>query len=411
MSPPAKEAPDALTIRAKPRPVTRLSRKAIAGLLGGAALVVLGGTLWALRPPAAKPPPDELYSTEHRAVAEGVSRLPRDYAGVAKEADSTNAPKLGPPLPGDLGLPIVAAQTDGRMAGGGAPSIGSANPGAPTVASQAREQRLKAAQDAIASPLFSVADHGRSAPAIGGEPGVIRDSLAIPTTAEAPNQNSPTLSRHEAFANAAGDPQTASAHRLEAPASPYSVLAGTVILAALVTGLNSDLPGQVIATVTAPVYDTVTGEILLVPQGSRLLGTYDSQTAFGDSRALVVWTRLILPNGRSVVLDQLPGVDAQGFAGVADSVDHHWRRLIGGAAVSSLLGVGAELASPQTNGSDGQIVIAARNSVKDTVNQVGQELTQHNLDIKPTIKIRPGFPLRVLLSRDLVLEPYSGPRN
>lgn len=409
MTAPAKEAPEALAIRAKPRPVTRLSRKAIAGLLGGAALMMLGGTLWALRPPAAKPAPDELYSTEHRAVAEGVSRLPQDYAAAANEGDSVAAPKLGPPLPGDLGLPIVAAQTDGRMAGGGAPSIGSPDPGGPTVASQAREQRLKAAQDAIASPLFSVSDRGRAAPSIGSEAGGVQDALAIPAAAAAPSQNGPTLSRHEAFANASGDQQTASAHRLEAPASPYSVLAGTVIPAALVTGLNSDLPGQVIATVTATVYDTVTGRTLLVPQGSRLLGTYDSQTAFGDSRAMVVWTRLILPNGRSVILDRLPGVDAQGFAGVADSVDHHWRRLIGGAAVSSLLGVGAEVASPQTNGSDSRIVIAARNGVQDTVNQVGQELTRRNLDIKPTIKVRPGFPLRVVVSRDLVLEAYPTP--
>lgn len=405
MTAPTKEPPEALAIRARPRPVTRLSRKAIAGLLGGSALVVLGGTLWALRPPAAKPAPDELYSTEHRAVAEGVSRLPRDYAGVVKERDFGSTPKLGPPLPGDLGLPIVAAQADGRMAAG-APPIGSLSPGAPAVVNQSREQRLKAAQDAIASGLFSVADRGRAVAATVGEAGA-RDAFAIPATTEMPSKIGPTPSRHEAFANAAGDQQTASAHRLEAPASPYSVLAGTVILAALVTGLNSDLPGQVIATVTAPVYDTVTGGILLVPQGSRLLGAYDSQTAFGDSRALVVWTRLILPNGRSVILDRLSGVDAQGFAGVTDSVDHHWRQLIGGAAVSSLLGVGAELASPQTNGSDGQIVIAARNRVQDTVNQVGQELTRRNLDVKPTITIRPGFQLRVLVSRDLVLEPYG----
>jgi type IV secretion system protein VirB10 len=147
------------------------------------------------------------------------------------------------------------------------------------------------------------------------------------------------------------------------------------------------------------------------PQGARLLGTYDSQTAFGDSRAMVVWTRLILPNGRSVILDRLSGVDPQGFAGVADSVDHHWRRLIGGAAVSSLLGVGAELAAPSTSGGDSQIVIATRNGVQDAVNQVGQELTRRNLDIKPTIEVRPGLPLRVLVSRDLVLEPYSSPRN
>ncbi|CAN7491313.1 conjugal transfer protein TraI [Phenylobacterium sp. LjRoot225] len=388
--------------------MTRLSRKTIAGLLAVSAVVIMAGTLWALRPMEKKPSPDELYSTEHRAVAEGVTRLPRDYSSVASAA---GAPKLGPPLPGDLGLPIVAAQAGGRMAAGATPAMGPTVPGASAVADQARDQRLKAAQDAVGSPLFSVSDRGRAAPATGEVAADGGSSLIVPTAAETPGPSGSTPSRHEAFANTVGDQQSVSAHRLEAPASPYSVLAGTVISAALVTGLNSHLPGQVIATVTAPVYDTVSGRILLIPQGARLLGTYDSQTAFGDSRALVVWTRLILPNGRSVILDRLSGVDAQGFAGVADSVDHHWRRLIGGAAVSSLLGVGAELATPQTSGGDGQIVIATRNGVQDTVNQVGQELTRRNLDIKPTIKVRPGFPLRVLVSRDLVLEPYSSPRD
>ena len=121
---------------------------------------------------------------------------------------------------------------------------------------------------------------------------------------------------------------------------------------------------------------------------------------------LVVWTRLLLPNGRSVILDRQSAVDAQGFAGLSDQVDHHWRRLIGGAAVSTLLGVGAELATPQSDGSNGQVIIAARDGVQDTVNQVGQELTRRNLDIKPTLKVRPGFTIRVLVSKDLVLEPY-----
>ena len=124
---------------------------------------------------------------------------------------------------------------------------------------------------------------------------------------------------------------------------------------------------------------------------------------------MVVWNRLILPNGRSVVLDRLSATDAQGYAGVTDTVDNHWKRLIGRHLLSSAIGVGAGLASPdaQATGSNGEIVIATRNGVQDTVNQVGQELTKRNLDIKPTIKIRSGYPLRVLVSRDLVLEPYA----
>lgn len=415
VDPVAKAQPEALAIRARPRPVTRLSRKALTGLLGVAALTVLGGTIWALKPPAKKTSADELYSTDRKATAEGLNTLPKDYAALG--ADNGGVPKLGPPLPGDLGRPILKAQQDGRVGADGMTPIGAAGSPAATAADEARQQQLKSAQDAIGSPLFSVSDTRSAASSVAGAGPSDVTALAQALTPTSPAANgAPTAptgsapSRHETFASASGDQLTVSTHRLDAPASPYSVMAGTTINAALVTGLDSDLPGQVIATVTAPVFDTVTGRVLLIPQGSRLLGMYDSQVAFGESRAMVVWTRLILPNGRSEVLDRLSATDRQGFAGVTDTVDNHWGRLVGGAALSSLLGVGAELAAPenQTNGTSGEIVIATRNGVQDTVNQVGQELTRRNLDIKPTIKVRPGYPLRVLVSRDLVLEPYSG---
>jgi type IV secretory pathway VirB10-like protein len=413
IEPPSDKAPpDSLAIRARPRPVTRLSRKALAGILGVSAVLILGGTLWALRTPARKAASDELYSTDRKATAEGLNTLPKDYASLG-----AGVPKLGPPLPGDLGRPILGAEQAGRLPAGAVPAMGAAN--APAgAADEVRQQQIKATQDAIGSGLFSVSDvRGALGGAGGGAPaadlGALTQALTGPIAGAAPTATpaagSLTASRHEAFANATSDQATVSAHRLEAPVSPYTVMAGTVIAAALVTGLDSDLPGQVIATVTAPVFDSVTGHTLLIPQGSRLLGTYDSQVAFGESRAMVVWTRLILPDGRSVVLDRLPGADAQGYAGVADTVDNHWGRLIGGAVLTSALGVGAELASPetQTTGNNGEIVIATRNGVQDTVNQVGQELTRRNLDIKPTIKVRPGFPLRVLVSKDLVLESYG----
>lgn len=407
MTEPTKERPETLAIRAKPRPVTRLSRKALAGLLGGAAVVVLGGAIWALRPPMKPKAPDELYSVDRRATAEGLNRLPRNYAGLGTGANGV--PQLGPPLPGDLGEPILRAKQDGRIPEGATPQIGPAAPS--SAADQVREEQLKTAREAIGSPLFSASSKPAVSAADPGADGpstrAIIPALGLPTSDTSATRAELTPSRHEAFARAASGESTASAHRLTSPESPFTIMAGTVISAALVTGLNSDLPGQVIATVTAPVFDSVTGRTLLIPQGARLLGTYDSQTSFGESRAMVVWTRLVLPDGRSLVLDRMAGADAQGQAGLTDVVDHHWRRLVSGALVSSLLGVGAELASPQTSGGEGQIVIGARDGVQDTVNQVGQELSRRNLDIKPTIKIRPGLPLRVLVSSDLVLEPYS----
>ena len=191
-------------------------------------------------------------------------------------------------------------------------------------------------------------------------------------------------------------------------------MAGTIIPAAMVTGLNSDLPGQAIATVTEPVYDTVSGKTLLIPQGSRLLGTYDAQVSYGQSRVLLVWTRLVMPDGSSIVLDRLSATDTRGFAGIEDEVDNHWGKLLAGAALSTLLGVGSELASQNRGIDQGQqtVVIATGRSAEDSVNQVGQQLTRRNLNAQPTLTVRPGFPVRVLVNKDLLLRPYgSGTRN
>jgi Bacterial conjugation TrbI-like protein len=138
-------------------------------------------------------------------------------------------------------------------------------------------------------------------------------------------------------------------------------------------------------------------------QGSKLIGTYDSQVSFGQDCVLLVWTRLIMPSGRSIVLERQPGADTQGFAGLEDEVDHHWARLVGAAALSTLLGVGAELGA--TN-NDSAILTALRRGSSDSLNQTGQQVVRRNLNIQPTITIRPGFPVRVIVNRDLMLAPY-----
>ena len=205
-----------------------------------------------------------------------------------------------------------------------------------------------------------------------------------------------------------GDAATSNTGTLQAPASPYTVMAGTVIPAALVTGINSDLPGQIIAEVTQPVYDTATGRYLLIPQGSRLIGRYDSQVAFGQQRVLLVWLRLVLPDTSSIALDKLPGIDPAGYAGVEDGVDWHWGRVLAGAALSTLLGVSSQMAiSNQGNINSGSTVLAFRDSAQDTANQVGQEITRRNLNIQPTLTVRPGFPVDVMVNKDMVLRPYQ----
>ncbi len=142
---------------------------------------------------------------------------------------------------------------------------------------------------------------------------------------------------------------------------------------------------------------------VLGAQGSKLIGVYDSQVSFGQSRVLLVWTRLIFPNGRSIVLERQPGADPEGYAGLEDQVDYHWSRLFMAAALSTLLSVGSELGASNT---DNDIVRALRRGSSDSLNQTGQQIVRRNLNVQPTLTIRPGFPVRVIVNRDLVLAPY-----
>ena len=418
-----KVAPERLELRARPRPVTRLSRRALIALGSGSSLVIGGLAIWALSTSHdAGKAPEELYSTDRKPVAEGLNTLPRDYAGVPP-APPPGVPQLGPPLPGDLGRPILSAGQQSTSPIAHAPGLAAAPPPGPSPEEQARLaeiQRLRQeAEAARRSGLFvQVAQRSEAQPA-GGEAALTGDAprqspfAAVPGSAESARSDETFAQngqdRKAAFLGGPVDNKVYATGRLQTPVSPYQVMAGTIIPAAMVTGLNSDLPGQAIANVTEPVYDTVTGRTLLIPQGSRLLGTYDAQVAYGQSRVLLVWTRLIMPDGSSIVLDRLSGADAKGFAGLEDETDNHWGKLLAGAALSTLLGVGAELGSGNRGSIDGSdtVVVATGRSAENSVNQVGQQITRRNLNIQPTLTVRPGFPVRVIVNKDLVLRPYE----
>ena len=192
-------------------------------------------------------------------------------------------------------------------------------------------------------------------------------------------------------------------HSLRTPLSPYQVMAGTIIPASLVTGLNSDLPGQIIAQITENVYDTPTGQHLLLPQGTRLLGRYDNDIDDGQSRALVVWNRLIRPDGSSLSIENLPGVDLSGQAGLRDKVDRHTAHLFKAAILSSGLSITAELGTDEED----RLVNAIRSGGQDTINQAGQQVVTRILSRKPTLRVRPGWRLGVIVNRDLILSPYN----
>ncbi|KWV49262.1 conjugal transfer protein TraI [Bradyrhizobium macuxiense] len=377
-------------LRAEHPRVTRLSRKVLAGGSAAALLVIGGAVLWSLQNNRSRnQPADELYSTEHHNVADGIETLPKDYTSSTRQA----IPQLGPPLPGDLGRPILAAQ-------GQSPTIG-ADP-----EQQRRDQETEAAR---VSHLFAATNGGELRPTAAAAVGSDRvmPPNATSTTADGLAQSG--QDRKLAFVNASVDRRTVSSDRITRPASPYIVQAGTVIPGALITGIRSDLPGQVTAQVTENVFDTPTGRFLLVPQGARLIGMYDSQVTFGQSRVLLVWTRLIMPNGRSIVLERQPGADTAGFTGLEDQVDNHWGELFKAAALSTFLAVGTELgAGSDTNSNDSAIIQALRHGASDSLNQTGQQVVRRSLNIQPTLTVRPGFPIRVIVNRDLILAPYGG---
>ncbi|MFG1379690.1 TrbI/VirB10 family protein [Xanthobacter autotrophicus] len=389
------EAMAAMRLRPEPPRVTRLSRKVLAGLGLFAGLGIGGALIYALQARKDHGPSQELYATDIKATPDGLAGLPKDYTGI---------PKLGPPLPGDLGRPILNAQTAAQPP---IPSMG----GMPNPALSPEEQRQQQETEAARTGrLFAQTNTRPASPAVVQQAGITSASSApaadLTSLGLAPQAATPTAQeRQTAFLNQAVDRRTVSLDRVAAPASANILQAGAVIPAALITGIRSDLPGQITAQVTENVHDSPTGRILLIPQGTRIIGQYDNGIGFGQRRVLLVWNRLIFPNGRSIVLERQPGADAEGYAGLEDGVDYHWGELFKAAVLSTILSVGA---SAGTSGSDSDLASALREGASDSISQTGRQIVQRQLNIAPTLTIRPGYPVRVIVTRDLVLEPYGG---
>lgn len=409
-----KVDPEQLELRAKPQPVTRISRKAL--YTGSAVVLVLiaGAVLFALDPPNwSEGSHKELLETHRKQTPDGLEKLPSSYDRI---------PKLGPPSPGDLGKTITRLERDLGIKPELRQPLPSYRPDPEAEFQRAERIRLarKAAQARESDLFFAVrakqtaplADSDKKSPDRTTRPSNLPDLATLSALAGLPNPNTDDDTRRAdpsgqraklAFLKQGPDDAIYNPHDEQKPVSPYQLMAGTIIPASLVTGLSSDLPGFVIAQVTENVFDSVAGRHLLIPQGARLVGKYDSVIAFGQERALVVWQRIIRPDGTSIVIDNLPATDEAGYAGIADKVDFHTWKLIKGIALSTLLGVGTEL-SLGSNESD--LVQAIRESTQENVNRAGQSIVQRTLDIQPTITIRPGWPLRVIVNKDIVLSPY-----
>lgn len=396
-APPRKEDPEALVLRGRPRPAVRFRRGLIVGITGAVAASLIALAWLALEPPSFRGPSVAVESDESRrgGAPDALADVPSSYGEV---------PRLGPPLPGDLGRPILEHR---RELGGdtASPALEANDAAAERAAAAAEAERQRVAAAAEAARSSAVIVQLRSAGSGAAPVKQEQAPLADPIRAEArpPNAALPASQQRKLeFASSA--PGDLNPHGLRTSPSPWTLSAGTVIPASLITGLNSDLPGIVIAQVTENVRDSATGRTILIPQGARLLGNYDSAVAFGQRRALLVWKRLVLPDGSSLELDSMPATDSGGYAGVADRVDFHTWQLLKGIALSTLLGVGTELSL----GGESDLVRAIRESAQQNAARAGDQITQHNLDVQPTITVRPGWPLRAIVHKDLVLQPWRG---
>ncbi|WP_314717795.1 TrbI/VirB10 family protein [Sphingobium yanoikuyae] len=409
-TPPLRKAPpETLTLRANPRRVVRFRRGVIIGGAAAGSLAIAGVAWMALGPKALRlVEASDKAITERHTPADQVMNLPGTYGEVPP-----GVPILGQPLPGDLGKPILDRQRQLEAGGGMMPNDPAMTP--VEQAAQAERQRIAAQAAQAREAGVMVQSSGRAAVASvasalgGGETpaatAAAEDTAPTDRLALNPDTDPNNQQRKLDFMGQSASGGIYNAHALQTPASPYQVMAGSVIAASLLTGLNSDLPGMVVAQVTENVFDTVTGRTLLIPQGSRLIGSYDSVVAFGQSRALLVWQRIILPDGSSIQIDNLPATDAAGYAGLSDKVDYHTWRLLKGVALSTLLGVGTELS---IGNDESDLVRALRQSTQQSANQAGQQIVSKNLNIQPTITVRPGWPLRVIVHKDLVMREWRG---
>ncbi len=213
-----------------------------------------------------------------------------------------------------------------------------------------------------------------------------------------------------AFLSASLDAETYLGRERKAALVPnVEIKAGTVIPGVMISGINSDLPGMIIGQVRQAVYDSATGQNLLIPPGARLVGTYDSGVTLGQTRALVVWQRLIYPDGSSLTLDNMTGADRSGYAGFNDKVNNHYAKLFGNAIFLSMFSAGIQLSQPQAsngeNYSSSQIIAGA---LGQQLGQLGMKMAERNMDIQPTIEIRPGYQFNIMVNKDIILPPWEG---
>lgn len=428
-SPQSPKSPDAMQLRKKPNIGPRLGGRAV--LIAIAVMVALGALLVfnveSRKQEQAAKPAKAAAESEARlkadtAAADAFNRLASDAVTVNSAPPTFTAART-PDLEGAGGAPLVVPPVDGL---GGA-SVDLAESESDRAARERRENRemelvqererreTDARRQATKVQGWGGSSPSSSAPAAPQLPAGLNASMpdlnALAQMAQAQpgmglpgSQQKPDQERKRAFveSNQEIQPPILQATRMP-PRSPYELKTGHVIPAVMLRGINSDLPGEVTGMVTENVYDSATGRYLLIPAWTKLFGTYDSEVTYGQKRALVVWTRLVYPDGSTLELGGMQGADQAGYSGFRDKVDNHYGRLIGFSLMSSVMSAGLQLSQPDSTREDGQMnnrqVVAAE--VAREISQLGVEIARRNLNVQPTLRVRPGYRFTVTVNRDV----------
>jgi type IV secretory pathway VirB10-like protein len=390
--------PAPLPLRAKPpRPVSGLNKRTV---ISAAAILVclVGVSIIVAFSPSEKSNITGVTDYRPPSPAEAVKNLPADYSAIKR-----SIPKLGPPLKGELG-PAQIAFNDSHVKETEEEKL-------------VRELRLTRLKQASLARSSDVSFAGLNLSTFhrkneSEESDHTTDSIdsGIPFSStpasNARDEDNRQDDKNSFLYSSRLNPAYLN-QALISPISSYQLMAGTLISGVLLTGINSDLPGQIIGQVSQNVFDTVSGKYLLLPQGTKILGEYDSRIVYGQERVLVVWTRLILPSGKSVSLEGMPGIDLSGYSGLKDRVNNHYLRLLSGVLFGSLLGAGAQIANGSHSTLDPTFSQLALEGAAQNINQAGQQITKKNLNVQPTIEISPGNRFNVFVTKDVILEPYN----
>jgi type IV secretion system protein VirB10 len=386
--------------------VKRFNRKTVGIFLGAITLVVILAFATALNRGA-------LYRAANQSAAETTTAAPAAADTINGLPGSYgDAPRLGPPVPGEVGSMMPGTVASPTAAGDMGPTTPSgatsaSRPGAPgdteevKLAARAREGRFGFSGTGGSSGVGAAIGSGLERFTGGGSPAMPLNSGLQKGDRDADNRQDDKQEFLERDRPARWELKD----RLHKPTSPYTLFAGTVIPGVLITGINSDLPGQIEGQISQNVYDTVRGEHLILPQGTKLLGSYDSRIVYGQVRVLVVWTRIIRPDGSNIDLEGMPGVDLSGYAGLTGNVDRHLGRLLTAVLLGSVIQAGTNAGTSYT---DPTFAGLARQGAGQGVNEATQQIVRKELQLQPTIEVPPGARFTVFTTRDISIPAYTG---